>query len=204
MLPLIRYELQPGMGVAVMKQNLCDAGIIASAPCVIRRAPSTPSTSPRSATLRSSLDLLAFRWDGRARDDIAVGAARRGPGGGPRVLAIMLVAAGASADHRGGHGPASACSPWRSSGGWPRRFRWPFTTLAMLGIGVGIGALTVNGAFAHSSSWVLWFVLARSAWCQRPRGHRRQYAIRACVPRSALGPRPSAPVHARCSWRRPR
>ncbi|HEY8551629.1 MAG TPA: dihydrodipicolinate synthase family protein [Vicinamibacterales bacterium] len=31
MLPLIRYELQPGMGVAVMKRNLCDAGIIASA-----------------------------------------------------------------------------------------------------------------------------------------------------------------------------
>lgn len=33
------------------------------------------------------------------------------------------------------------------------------TTLAMLGIGIGIGALTVNGAFAHSSSWVLWFVV---------------------------------------------
>jgi 4-hydroxy-tetrahydrodipicolinate synthase len=31
MLPLIRYELQPGMGVAVMKRNLCDAGIIACA-----------------------------------------------------------------------------------------------------------------------------------------------------------------------------
>jgi 4-hydroxy-tetrahydrodipicolinate synthase len=31
MLPLIRYELQPGMGVAVMKRNLHDAGIIASA-----------------------------------------------------------------------------------------------------------------------------------------------------------------------------
>ncbi len=31
MLPLIRYELQPGMGVGVMKRNLCDAGIIASA-----------------------------------------------------------------------------------------------------------------------------------------------------------------------------
>lgn len=30
MLPLIRYELQPGMGVAVMKRNLYDAGIIAS------------------------------------------------------------------------------------------------------------------------------------------------------------------------------
>ena len=30
LLPLIRYELQPGFGVAVMKQNLYDAGIIAS------------------------------------------------------------------------------------------------------------------------------------------------------------------------------
>lgn len=34
-----------------------------------------------------------------------------------------------------------------------------FTTLAMLGIGIALGALTVNGAFAHSSSWVLWFVI---------------------------------------------
>lgn len=34
-----------------------------------------------------------------------------------------------------------------------------FTTLAMLGIGVGIGALSVGTAFAHSSSWVLWFVI---------------------------------------------
>ncbi len=34
-----------------------------------------------------------------------------------------------------------------------------FTTLAMLGLGIGTGALTVNAAFAHSSSWVMWFVI---------------------------------------------
>jgi sodium-dependent dicarboxylate transporter 2/3/5 len=34
-----------------------------------------------------------------------------------------------------------------------------FTTLAMLGLGIALGALSVNGAFAHSSSWVLWFVI---------------------------------------------
>lgn len=34
-----------------------------------------------------------------------------------------------------------------------------FTTLAMLGLGIGLGALTVNAAFAHSSSWILWFVI---------------------------------------------
>lgn len=33
------------------------------------------------------------------------------------------------------------------------------TTLAMLALGVGTGALTVAGAFAHSGSWVLWFVI---------------------------------------------
>lgn len=33
------------------------------------------------------------------------------------------------------------------------------TTLAMLGIGVSTGALTLAGAFAHSGSWVLWFVI---------------------------------------------
>lgn len=34
-----------------------------------------------------------------------------------------------------------------------------FTTLAMLGLGVGLGAMSVNAAFAHSSSWILWFVI---------------------------------------------
>ncbi len=33
------------------------------------------------------------------------------------------------------------------------------TTVAMLGAGVATGALTINGAFAHSGSWVLWFVM---------------------------------------------
>lgn len=34
-----------------------------------------------------------------------------------------------------------------------------FTTLAVLGLGVLTGALSVAAAFAHSSSWVLWFVI---------------------------------------------
>jgi sodium-dependent dicarboxylate transporter 2/3/5 len=34
-----------------------------------------------------------------------------------------------------------------------------FTTLAVLGLGVGLGAMSIGGAFAHSSSWVLWFVI---------------------------------------------
>ena len=33
------------------------------------------------------------------------------------------------------------------------------TTLTMLGLGIALGALSVNAAFAHSSSWVLWFVI---------------------------------------------
>ena len=61
-LPLIRYELQPGMGVAVMKRNLCDAGIIASA----RTRHPTKSLDPADITeirsLRADLDLFAFRW----------------------------------------------------------------------------------------------------------------------------------------------
>jgi 4-hydroxy-tetrahydrodipicolinate synthase len=64
MLPLIRYELQPGMGVAVMKQNLFDAGIIASTRV---RHPTRALDAVDIAevrALRSSLDLLAFRWDG--------------------------------------------------------------------------------------------------------------------------------------------
>lgn len=61
-LPLIRYELQPGMGVAVMKQNLCDAGIIASARTrhPTRRLDSADIAEIRA--LRDGLDLLAFRW----------------------------------------------------------------------------------------------------------------------------------------------
>ena len=34
-----------------------------------------------------------------------------------------------------------------------------FTTLAMLGLAIALGAMTVNAAFAHSSSWILWFVI---------------------------------------------
>jgi sodium-dependent dicarboxylate transporter 2/3/5 len=34
-----------------------------------------------------------------------------------------------------------------------------FTTLAMLGLAIALGAMSVNAAFAHSSSWILWFVI---------------------------------------------
>ncbi|MEO8360157.1 MAG: dihydrodipicolinate synthase family protein [Vicinamibacteria bacterium] len=63
-LPLIRYELQPGMGVAVMKQNLKDAGIIESARV---RHPTRGLDAVDIAEvreLRASLDLFAFRWAG--------------------------------------------------------------------------------------------------------------------------------------------
>lgn len=63
-LPLIRYELQPGMGVAVMKRNLFDAGVIAS-PAV--RHPTRGLDAEDIAEvreLRAPLDLLAFRWAG--------------------------------------------------------------------------------------------------------------------------------------------
>jgi 4-hydroxy-tetrahydrodipicolinate synthase len=61
-LPLIRYELQPGMGVAVMKRNLFDAGVIAS-PAV--RHPTRTLDEVDIAEvreLRAPLDLFAFRW----------------------------------------------------------------------------------------------------------------------------------------------
>lgn len=61
-LPMIRYELQPGMGVAVMKQNLFDAGIIASPRT---RQPTRTLDAADIAevrALRGSLDLFAFRW----------------------------------------------------------------------------------------------------------------------------------------------
>jgi 2-keto-3-deoxy-L-arabinonate dehydratase len=63
-LPLIRYELQPGLGVAVMKQNLVDAGIIASARVrhPTRSLDTTDVAEVRA--LRAELDLLAFRWAG--------------------------------------------------------------------------------------------------------------------------------------------
>lgn len=60
MLPLVRYELQPGMGVAVMKRNLCDAGIIASAR--VRHPTRTLDASDIADVrrLREPLQLRAF------------------------------------------------------------------------------------------------------------------------------------------------
>jgi 4-hydroxy-tetrahydrodipicolinate synthase len=63
-LPLIRYELQPGMGVAVMKRTLFDAGVIAS-PAV--RHPTRALDAVDIAEvreLRAPLDLAAFAWAG--------------------------------------------------------------------------------------------------------------------------------------------
>ena len=61
-LPLIRYELQPGMGVAVMKQNLFDAGIIAS-PRTRHPTKSLDAVDIAEVrSIRTDLDLLAFRW----------------------------------------------------------------------------------------------------------------------------------------------
>jgi 4-hydroxy-tetrahydrodipicolinate synthase len=64
-LPLIRYELQPGLGVSVMKTNLEAAGIIASAR--VRHPTSTiDAVAVREVeALRRGLDLLAFRWRDR-------------------------------------------------------------------------------------------------------------------------------------------
>lgn len=66
-LPLIRYELQPGLGVSVMKHNLHDAGIIAS-PRV--RQPTRmldPIGLGELKELREDLDLFAFRWGAAKR-----------------------------------------------------------------------------------------------------------------------------------------
>jgi 2-keto-3-deoxy-L-arabinonate dehydratase len=62
LLPLIRYELQPGLGVAVMKYNLHKAGIIASPR--VRHPTKTigPLEAQEVDALRADLDLLAFRW----------------------------------------------------------------------------------------------------------------------------------------------
>jgi 2-keto-3-deoxy-L-arabinonate dehydratase len=61
-LPLIRYELQPGMGVAVMKQNLFDAGVIASARTRHPTKSLDATDISEIRTLRADLDLHAFRW----------------------------------------------------------------------------------------------------------------------------------------------
>lgn len=58
-------------------------------------------------------------------------------------------------------------------------FPLAFTTLAMLAIGILTGALTVNGAFAHSSSWVLWFVVGAfgMATALEATGVNRRFAL---------------------------
>jgi 2-keto-3-deoxy-L-arabinonate dehydratase len=62
-LPLIRFELQPGMGVSAMKHNLVDAGIIASARV---RHPTV------SLDARSLEELRTLRELARASADVSI------------------------------------------------------------------------------------------------------------------------------------
>jgi 2-keto-3-deoxy-L-arabinonate dehydratase len=64
-LPLIRYELQPGLGVSVMKTNLKAAGVIASARVRHPTSAIDAVAEREVAALRRGLDLLAFRWQDR-------------------------------------------------------------------------------------------------------------------------------------------
>ena len=61
-LPLIRYELQPGLGVAVMKLNLHDAGVIDSPRTRHPTKSLEPADIAEVRALRADLDLFAFRW----------------------------------------------------------------------------------------------------------------------------------------------
>jgi len=60
-LPLIRYELQPGLGVSAMKQNLCEWGIIATTR--VRHPTRTLDEigCAELAALRRTLDLAGVR-----------------------------------------------------------------------------------------------------------------------------------------------
>ena len=90
MLPLIRYELQPGMGVAVMKQNLCDAGIIASRAARHPTQSLDPTDVAELRALRAGMDLLAFRWAAARRVSAAGFAPRHLPGIVAGVAALAL------------------------------------------------------------------------------------------------------------------
>jgi 2-keto-3-deoxy-L-arabinonate dehydratase len=61
-LPLIRFELQPGLGVSVMKHNLKAGGVIASTR--VRHPTRSIDTASRGELdeLRQDLDLLVLRW----------------------------------------------------------------------------------------------------------------------------------------------
>lgn len=61
-LPLIRYELQPGLGVSVMKHNLHAGGVIASTR-VRHPTRALDAAGVREVEfLREGLDLLSLRW----------------------------------------------------------------------------------------------------------------------------------------------
>lgn len=61
-LPLIRFELQPGLGVSVMKQNLKVGGVIASTRVRHPTKSIDEEGSRELEELRRELDLLALRW----------------------------------------------------------------------------------------------------------------------------------------------
>jgi 2-keto-3-deoxy-L-arabinonate dehydratase len=60
-LPLIRYELQPGLGVSAMKQNLCEWGIIATTRVRHPTRTLDETGCEELAALRRTLDLAGAR-----------------------------------------------------------------------------------------------------------------------------------------------
>lgn len=61
-LPLIRFELQPGLGVSVMKHNLKEGGVIASTRVRHPTRAIDEASRRELEELRRELDLLALRW----------------------------------------------------------------------------------------------------------------------------------------------
>lgn len=65
-LPLIRYELQPALGVSVMKHNLKAGGVIASARVRHPTRPLDAAGQRELIELRNGLELRALRWSADA------------------------------------------------------------------------------------------------------------------------------------------
>lgn len=61
-LPLVRFELQPGLGVSVMKHNLKAGGVIASSRVRHPTRTLDPEGLRELEFLREGLDLLSLRW----------------------------------------------------------------------------------------------------------------------------------------------
>ena len=154
----------------------------------IRPARSTPPTSPKSARCARASTCSPSAGPRHARDGCGLDArsvGRSGAGAGragrlrPRSRRRRPSPTSAW--------PGSACWRSRSSGGWPRRCRSPSRRSRCSALGVGLGALSlVNAAFAHSSSWVLWFVIGSFGLATAARGDRRQPPLRARLSRRTL------------------